>query len=126
MAIVALTNEQRIAIEGNSRFQNLVRTAIFNEANYKKTLAGNGLGSAAAAEAWAKERFISYGLVQNPVTIDFNSWLKQGIIVMKDMPVYDNGNAYNEETVITYMVDNNKFAEIAGLIFILRSQQVEF
>jgi hypothetical protein len=126
MAIITLTDKQRISIEGNADFQNLLRTAIFNEAIYKKTLSGAGLVNADAANVWAKERFLAYGVVHNPGGIDFTSWLKQAIMILKDMAVYDNANTYLEATVIDYMIANSKFTELAGLVFAMKREKIEF
>jgi hypothetical protein len=132
MAVVTLTNDQRIAMKANSRFQILVRFSIYNQANYWKNIDGANPVDAAAAQRWAKSRFLSYGIIQNPTGIHFESWLEQYVIILKDIAVVDNvANPDPEaagfyDSVLDYMIENSKFDELADLVFNLRIQKVEF
>lgn len=125
MALVALTNEQRVAIKNNTRFQNLVRMGVYNQANYWKGQDGANL-AAAAAKRWAKSRYLSVGIMANPTAIDFVGYLEQYIIAMKTMAVFENSAAYNEGTVIDYMIANNKFDELSDIVFDVRIERIEF
>lgn len=126
MAIVTLTTDQRVNLEGNSRFQSLVRMAIYNQANYWRGMDGTNINNATDAARWAKSRYLSVGIIQNPNGIDFTSWLKQYVIILKDIAVVDNEAPYSEEEVINYMLDNAKFEELSDLVFNLRIQRIEF
>lgn len=126
MAIVTLTTDQRVALEGNSRFQSLVRMAIYNQAIYWKNIDGTNLNTAEDLARWAKSRSLAVGIIQNPNGIDFTSWVKQYVIILKDIAVVDNEAPYSEEEVINYMLDNAKFDELSDLVFNLRIQRIEF
>lgn len=127
MALVTLTTEQRIQLKNNQRFQSLFRTAVLEEARYTSTLPGDNITTPQAAEDWAKKRYLSVGLMNNPLGgWTFNEWLEQAWIVLAGMAVYDDANAYDEEEVVDYMRDNNKFTELAGLVFTLRMKTLHF
>lgn len=126
MAIVTLTTDQRVNLEGNARFQALVRAAIYNQANYWRNIDGTNIADAGDAARWAKSRYLSVGIIQNPNGIDFTSWLKQYIIILKDIAVVDDEEEYTEDGVIDYMLENSKFDELSDLVFNLRIQKVEF
>jgi hypothetical protein len=126
MAIVALTTDRRVNLEGNSRFQALVRAAIYNQALYWMNVDGTDFSTASDLARWAKSRFLAVGIVQNPTAIDFSSWLKQYVIILKDVEVYNDANAYNEEEVLDYMLSNGKFEMISDLVFDLRIKQIQF
>lgn len=125
MAIVALTNDQRVQLEGNARFQDLVRMAILNQANYWRGQDGSS-PPANDRIRWAKSRLLSTGIVLHPTSQDYTSWARQFIIILKDMLVYDNGQAYDEDNVLDYMLANSKFDELADLVFNLRILSIEF
>lgn len=125
MAIVALTTDQRVNLEGNARFQNLVRMAIYNQANYWVGLDGSSVPGNDRIR-WAKSRLLSAGIINNPTAIDFQSYLKQFVIKLKDIPVFDNANSYDEDAVLNYMLANSKFDELADNVFNLRIQRIEF
>lgn len=126
MAIVTLNTDQRVNLEGNSRFQSLVRAAIYNQANYWRSIDGTALNNANDLARWAKSRFLAIGIIQNPTAIDFASWLKQYVIILKDIAVFDDTQEYSEEEVLNYMLANGKFDELSDLVFNLRIQQISF
>jgi hypothetical protein len=123
--IVALTTDQRIELENNARFQNLVRMAILNQAIYWRGLDGTTVPGNDRVR-WAKSRLLATGIVLNPTSQDYNAWVRQFIILTKDMAVYDDTNAFNVDTVLDYMIANSKFDELADLAFNLRILKVEF
>lgn len=125
MAIVSLTSDQRVNLENNTRFQDLVRIAILNQSNYWRGQDGtNPPGSDHIR--WAKSRFIATGIVLYPTSQDYASWARQFIIILKDMLVYDDSQQYSEDLVLDYMLANSKFDELADLTFNLRILKVEF
>jgi hypothetical protein len=125
MAVVTLTPDQRNAIENSARFQSLVRLSIYNQASYWKGVDGAGLSSVDALR-WAKSRYLSVGIINNPNGIDFTTWLKQFIITLKDVAVYNDSVAYDENTVLDYMLSNSKFDELADLVFNLKITTITF
>jgi hypothetical protein len=125
MALVVLTDEQRFAISNNPRFQNLTRMAVNNNGVY---WFGNDGSSIPPAELvhWAKSRSLSYGIVAFPNSIDVQSWVAQFVNALKDIPVVDNINPYDENAVIDYMVANNVFQTLANKVFDLRIIEIGF
>lgn len=126
MAIVRLPDERRFELEKNERFQKNVRIAIFNLAQYWKDHDGSPFAGAALLR-WAKMRFWSHNrIIANPGNIDFDTYLKQFISVLKNHDVYDEAmNPYSEDTVIAYMIAQNKFAAIIEQVFDLRILDIE-
>lgn len=122
MAIVVLTVDQRSNIKNNARFQSQLRAAILEEARYTSTLEGTQVANTNTdLTNWAKKRKISAEIMARPLSAwVFADWLEQAYVIMSGMQVYDNANSYDEEVVITYMVNNNKFTELAGLVFTQR------
>lgn len=119
-----LTNAERFALKSNPNFQAQLRMAIYAKGKYWRDHTGAAL-DAAGAENWFRNRTTANGVVFNPNSIDFNTWLEQAIIFLKDMQVAPDSN-YTEDEVITYMIANSKFDEVTDYVFTLRGKKVEF
>ncbi|MEJ7644281.1 MAG: hypothetical protein WKF87_06780 [Chryseolinea sp.] len=125
MAIIALTNDQRVQLENNSRFQNLVRMAVFAQATYWRGLDGSAPPNSDHVR-WAKSRFLASGIVLNPLSQDFASWTRQFVILTKDVGLYDNANTFDIEVVLDYMLANYHFDALVNSVFDLRIIKIEF
>jgi hypothetical protein len=94
MALQAITDEQRIALRQDSRFTGLVKNAI---KNYSKELilmdgtAGAGLdGNTLTPVKWAKYRYVAKGIILNPNSQDWETWLDQFIIAIAAVIIWES------------------------------------
>lgn len=135
MAVITLTNDQRIAIENFQRFRNLVSQAVLNQAKYWMDHSGNNLPSVDAIR-WARSRYIGVGLVLNPTVLQLDLWVKHFLMLLKNIAVVDNvanvppaadaDQTTFQNKVLDYMIANGKFDELADLAFNIEIQKVTF
>ena len=128
-----ITDEQRISLRHNPRFEGMTRAAVSNYASYLHFQDGTALPPGLNHVDWAKQRFlIAESIVQNPNGQDVQSWVAQFAIGLRGAEVWvadpepmPDGKQYGDAT-IDYMIQTNKFDELANQTFVLRAQNVRY
>lgn len=124
MAYLNPTNEQKAALKNSVRFQNEVKWALLNTANYWKNNDGAGK-DAAGATLWYKNRHIGMQLLSNPVgLITEQEYYLAAILSANYLIVSDQG--FTVDTTVDYMIAQDYFAAISDNIFAMKIQTVQF
>lgn len=110
-----ITPEQMIELESNTRHQALCKQWVKDLATYF-----TGLNS--GNEEWAKKRFIAAGIAFHPQSHNYTEWAIQMTALLKGQSVWDG----DVDGTVDFLITNNKYEELAGLIFTKRSSIIEF
>lgn len=114
MAQVALTNDQKNTLRNSASFRTQVEWAVLNKARYWSQLDGTSV-PASNWIRWAKSRrFSTELLTYNDVNVD--EYVKLFLIYLTQT-VYNNTVAFDNDTVIAYMLTNSTFDALADSIF---------
>lgn len=120
--MAVITDEQRIELGNNVRFQNVSKQFV---KNYSIFIVGNNgdtpPGGMSKIE-WAKRRSIAAGIVHHPNSQNYAEWIEQFLMYLKGQDVWDT----DADTTITAMIASGKFDELADLTFALRATRIEF
>lgn len=122
MAVVTISDEQRIELEKNSRFQDVTKQFVKNFAIFIVGNNGDAPPGGMSKVEWAKRRTIGAGVVNHPNSQDYQEWVAQFSMYLKGQPVWDT----DIDTTITAMIASGKFDELADLTYALRAQRIEF
>lgn len=120
MAII--TDEQRIELERNARFQDVTKQFVKNRGIFLTTNNGNPPPGSMTQIEWAKQRTIGAGVVQHPNSQDYNEWTMQFSMFLKGQDVWNT----DADTTISAMIASGKFDELSELTYALRAQRIEF
>jgi hypothetical protein len=117
MALRTLTSEEREQLKGSTRYLHLCEWAIRNYAAYWAVHDGAGFNTEAARIEWVKNREFGatirqYGITDNDIALKF-------VEESKGMQFDIVGN-FSVDSLIDYMIANNKFDEIASLYTALK------
>lgn len=124
-----ITQQQVLALEANQEFRDVSKQFVRDRAIY---VAGqNGTTGSLAGltpENWAKQRFISKGIILHPNAQDYQEWVSQFTMFLKGQDVWVAGAdlAASITATISAMISSGKFDELAGLTFELRAERIEF
>lgn len=133
-----ITQEQVIELEGNSRFQGVVKQFVRDFATYitqQNGTTGNLAGL--TPENWAKQRFIAKGIALHPNSQNNQEWVSQVSMLLKGQNVWVAGTpenpgppvvpaVSNADATITAMIASGKFEELVTLTYTLRASVIEF
>ena len=123
-----ITDEQRVALRKNPRFDDMVKAAVSNFATYIHDNDGSNPPGMTHVE-WAKQRFfVAEPIVQHPDQQDVNAWGAQFIVFLKGAEVWTQGvdPQTDEDATIDYMISTSKFEQLANVVFALRGNNVTF
>lgn len=120
--MAVITDEQRIGLERNPRYQDLCKTAIKNFAGFIQQNDGVDPPGVMTQVEWAKQRMIAARISLHPNSQDYNEWIAQMTIFLKGSDVW----TVDEEATITAMIASGKFDELSQLTFSLRATREEF
>lgn len=124
MALRVLTDEERESLRTHPDYQSKCEWAARNYADYWSIHDGAGLATEAARIKWAKDRFLGVDIKLRDVN-DPNIALRC-LRASKAMEVDLNAAPVTPEEIVTAMLAQNKFAEIAGLYFDLKGEDLNF
>lgn len=128
MALRVLTNAERQQLQGNSKFLEESKWAIRNFASFwadDADLAAK-ISAAGSNQTWAKNRIFAVSIlrddVQDPdVALDFT-------VLSKGMELYDPvaDPSFTADEIVTYMISQNKFDELAALYVAQKIKDIPF
>lgn len=128
MAIVAITDEQRMNLRNDARFIGLVKTAIKKYARELILLNGTtgNLDNLPPVE-WAKYRFIAKSVVLNPNSQDYEEWIEQLIMAITGAVIWDDvANTFDAAINTIVAAGNNGFRAYVKLVYNIRADKVQF
>jgi hypothetical protein len=117
-----ITDEQRIALRKEPRFEDMTRASV---ANYAQFIHDNdGVNPPGMSQVtWAKQRFfIAEPIVNHPDQADVQSWVAMFAMFCKGLPIWDT----DVQGTINFMIANNTFETLASQSFGLRGANVNF
>ena len=118
----AITDEQRVELRREPRFQDMTRAAVANYAQFIAQNDGTNPPGISTVE-WAKQRFfIAESILQSPNGQDNETWYMQFIMLCKGLPIWDG----NVGATVNFMIANNTFETLASQTFALRAQNVRY
>jgi hypothetical protein len=119
-----ITDEQRMQLRKDIRFQDMVRTSAANYALFIHNLDGTaGQLAGLIPVEWAKQRFfIAESILQSPNSQDFDNWYAQYAMLAKGMQIWEG----DVNATIDFMIANNSFEQLANMTFVLRAQNIKF
>jgi hypothetical protein len=118
-----ITDEQRVQLRKEPRFEDMVRASIANHATYLHGLDGVSLPPGMSHEQWALQRFyIAEPIMHHPNDQDVQSWIAMFAMALKGFPVWDT----DVDGTIDFMIANNTFEQLANQAVSLRAQNVKF
>jgi hypothetical protein len=118
-----ISDEQRVQLRNDLRFQDMVRVSAANHATFLHGLDGASLPPGMTHEQWALQRFFfAEPILQHPNEHDVHSWASQYAILLKGFVVWDT----DINGTIDFMIANNTFEQLAAQTFVLRAQNVNF
>jgi hypothetical protein len=118
-----ITQEQVLLLESNIRFQSVTKQFVRDRASYVSGQDGTSGSTAGLTPInWAKQRTISASIVLHPNSQNYQEWVSQFTMFLKGQNVW----VTDVDGTITAMIASGKFDELAGLVFALRTQQIEF
>lgn len=123
MALVALTDEQKIELSKNERYRPLVYWAVVDEATYWSQQDGTTIPDPDLLK-WAKSRYMGVNHVIYRMVVGeeyYNLFLS-----LLSMPVYDNINPFDSDVVLDYMVSSGTFDVLASLAFDSKIKEILF
>jgi len=128
-----ITDEQRILIRKNPRFDEMTKAAVANFATYIHDQDGTNLPPGMSHKQWALQRFfIAEPIVNHPSQQDINGWASQFIMLLKGADVWMDDpdplpvGTNPGDATIDEMITTNKFEAMANLAFALRGENVKF
>lgn len=128
-----ITDEQRITLRRNVRFQDMTRIAVQNYAYFIHGNDGTTPPGVMTPVQWALQRFfLAEPIVQHPTSQDVEPWISQMIMILKDDDVWqDDPNPLPEgaqagDATVQHMIDNDLFPPLAEQVFALRAENVKF
>lgn len=128
MALRVLTNAERQLLQGNTKFLEEAKWAIRNYASHwaNDTDVAGKITEAGSSQTWAKRRIFAVGIlrddVQDPdVALDFT-------VLSKGMELYDPvaDPTFTADEVVTFMIAQSKFDELAGLYATEKLKDIPF
>lgn len=128
MAVVSITDEQRMNLRNNTRFIGLVKTAVRKYARELILLNGTtGNLDGLTPIEWARYRTIAKGIVLNPNSQDYEAWIEQFVMSITGVAIWDDV-ANTEDAAINVIVaaGNLGFRTYVKLVFSVRSEKIEF
>lgn len=123
MALVALTDEQKIELSKNDRYRPLVYWAVVDEATYWSQQDGISIPDPELPK-WAKSRYMGVNHIIYRMQVGeeyYNLFL-----ALLNMPVYDNINPFDSDVVLDYMVSSGTFDVLASLAFDSKIKEILF
>lgn len=132
MALQAITDEQRIALRQDPRFTGLVKNAVKNYSKELIALAGTaGNLDGLTPVEWAKYRYIAKGIVLNPNSQDWETWIEQFIISIAAVVIWDSATPdvpTGVQSAINTIIaaGNLGFRAYVKLVFGVRSDAIPF
>jgi len=125
-----ITDEQRITLRRNVRFQDLTKIHVQNYATFIVGNDGNPPPGSMTHIEWALQRFfLAESIVQNPTSQDIEPWISQMLAILKDDQVWmpdAPAPALPGDATVQFMIDNNLFPPLAEQVFALRAKNVRF
>ena len=125
-----ITDEQRITLRKNVRFQDMTKITVQNYATFIAGNDGNPPPGAMTPVDWALQRFfLAESIVQNPTSQDIEPWISQMLAIMKDDVVWVDDAAppaLPGDATVDFMITNNLFTPLAEQVFALRAKNVRF
>jgi len=117
-----ITDEQRVALRKEPRFEDMTRASVANYAQFIKQ--NDGVSPPGMNQVqWAKERFfIAEPIVNHPDSQDVQSWVAMFIMLCKGLPIWDT----DLQGTLDFMIANNTFETLASQSFALRAENVKF
>ena len=117
-----ITDEQRIALRKEPRFEDMTRAAVSNYAQFIHQ--NDGINPPGISHVdWAKQRFfIAEPIVNHPDQQDVQSWVAMFAMLCKGLPIWDT----DIQGKINFMIANNTFETLANQSFVLRANNVKF
>ena len=117
-----ITDEQRIAIRKEPRFEDMTRASVANYAQYIQQNDGVNPPNMTQVE-WAKQRFfLAEPIVNHPNDQDVQSWVAMFIMLCKGLPIWDT----DVQKTIDFMIANNTFETLASQSFKIKADNVKF
>jgi hypothetical protein len=118
-----ITDEQRVEVRKNPRFEDMTKTSAANYAIFIHGNDGTTPPGGMSPQNWALQRFfIAEQLLQNPNGMDTEQWKYQYSIFMKGLAIWDT----DVEKTIDFMIANNIFEQLASQTFALKAENVKF
>lgn len=119
MANVALTEEQRLEMRNNDRFQGLIRSWMSNKSLYWINPAFETAHPNGDAVRWARSRNLGADLIHVPESLQAERSYMQASIFLKDVPVNPSGDqtVFVINDVINAMIASDAFDALIDKIF---------
>jgi|SRR6478609_5932795 len=123
-----LTSAEKEILQTNARFQSECNWSVKNFASYWSTTVNVTIASQITSvgyPTWFRNHIFS----TNVMTSGFNdpSASQTFTVLAKGMNLWDNAvTPFNPDTVIDYMIANNKFEELATPYVVLKTQSIIF
>ena len=118
-----ITDEQRIQLRKEPRFEDMTRVSVANYAQFIKGNDGASPPGGMTREHWAKERFfIAEPIVNHPNDQDVQSWVSMFAMLTKGLTIWDQ----DVQKTIDFMIAQNTFETLAAQSFFLRAENVKF
>ena len=118
-----ITDEQRIQLRKEPRFEDMVRASVANYAQFIQANDGTTPPAGMTRVDWAKQRFyIAEPIVNHPNNQDVQSWIAMYAMFMKGMTIWNGG----VQETIDFMITSNTFETLATLSFKQRAANITF
>lgn len=135
-----ITEEQRIALEANGRYQAVAKQYVKFIAQYLMSQDGTpGEGGilkfgGRTPLQWGAQRNIAAGISLHPNSQSYEEWAAQMCMRLKGQDVWqavaddDPAIALQKsiDATITWMINNGKFEELSNDVFALRGTRIAF
>lgn len=125
MALQVLTDQQKQDLRTSQNFRQFCKWAVLDKARYWIGLDGTSVPGNDWVK-WAKSRLFSTQQISNPYAVEDDLNLPLAFAVLLTMPVYEDGVAFDVDTVVAYMDANDIFDTLADMYFDQKIKAIQF